>query len=59
MKQNEKGRSVFTREIIEKGEIICTYNGELSSYSELQKKQTKYNLCGAGSYILEFKFKEN
>ena len=30
----------------------------MCSYSELQKRQTKYNLCGAGSYILEFKFKE-
>ena len=58
MKQNEKGRSVFAREIIEKGKIICTYNRELCSYSELQKRQTKYNLCGAGIYILEFKFKE-
>ena len=58
MKQNEKGQSVFAREIIETGEIICTYNGELCSHSELQKRQTKYNLCWEGSYILEFKFKE-
>ena len=58
MKQNEKGWSVFAREIIEKGEINFTHNGELCSYSELQKRQTEYNLCGAGSYILEFKFKE-
>ena len=58
MKQNEKGQSVFAREIIETGEIICTYNVELCSYSELQKRQTKYNLCWEGSYILEFKFKE-
>ena len=50
MKQNEKGQSVFATEIIEKDEIICTYNGELCSYSELQKRQTKYNLCGAGKF---------
>ena len=24
----------------------------------MQKRQTKYNICGTGSYILEFKFKE-
>ena len=39
MKANEKGQSVFTREIIEKGKIICAYNGELRSYSELQMRQ--------------------
>ena len=58
MQQNEKGRSVFAREKLQKGDFICTYEGELCTYKELHKKTQEYMLSGAGSYILEFKFQE-
>ena len=58
MQQNEKGRLVFAREKLQKGEIICTYDGEVCAYKELSKHKQEYMLSWAGSYILEFKFQE-
>ena len=51
-------RSVFTRKNIRRGEFICKYDGKLCSYGVLWIKQKEYEKLGAGSYILEFKFKE-
>ena len=52
MQQNENGRSVFARENLQKGDFICTYEGELCTYKELHQKKQEYMLPGAGSYIL-------
>ena len=49
---------MFAEEKTEKGELVCAYDGELCCYSDLHKRKQEYNKCGAGSYILEFKFKE-
>ena len=58
MRQNEKGRSVFTRQNLEKGKMICNYVREACCFKELQKRKKEYMLQGAGNYILEFKFNE-
>ena len=54
----DKGRSVFARKNIRRGEFICKYDGKLCSCGVLCKNQKEYEKLGAGSYILEFKFKE-
>ena len=46
VRRNEKGRSVFTRKKIRKGEIICNYDGEVCTYKEL--KGRKKNTCCVG-----------
>ena len=58
MQQNEKGRSVFAREKLQKGEIICSHDGEVCTHKELHKRKQECMLSGEGSYILEFKFQE-
>ena len=58
MQQNKKGHSVFAREKLQKGEIICTYDGKVCTYKELSQRKQEYMLSGAGSHILEFKFQE-
>ncbi len=49
---------MFAARNINKGEIICNYNGELCPYNVFSKRQKMYDILGEGSYILEFKFKE-
>ncbi len=59
MRYTEKGRSVFARRDITRGDFICKYDGELlCTYKDLAERHEKYNLSGEGSYILEFKFCE-
>ena len=53
-----KGHSVFAKEIIQRGETICDYSGELCNYATFKQRHIKYNASESGSYILEFKFKE-
>ena len=50
--------SVFSREKLQKGEIIYTCHGEVCTHKELHKRKQEYMLFGPGSYILEFKFQE-
>ena len=54
----KKGRSVFTKEIILRGDKICGYSGELCNYATYKQRHIKYNASGSGSFILEFKFKD-
>ena len=49
---------MFARQNLEKGEIICKYEGDVCCFEELQKRKREYMLKGAGNYILEFKFNE-
>ena len=37
---------------------MCRYEGELCSYSTMHKRNKEYAICGAGCYILEFKFQD-
>ena len=53
-----KGCSVFTKEIILRGDKICDYSGELCNYATYKQRHIKYNASGSGSFILEFKFKD-
>ena len=53
-----KGCLVFAKEIIQRGETICDYSGELCNYATFKQRHIKYNASESGSYILEFKFKE-
>ena len=57
MQQNEKGHLVFAREKLQKGEIICTYDGEVCTYKELHKRNT---CClGKGVIFYSLNFKKN
>ena len=53
-----KGHSVFAKEIIQRGETICDYSGELCNCAAFKQRHIKYNGSESRSYILEFKFKE-
>ena len=53
-----KGRSVFARKQILKGEFICIYKGDLCTYSKFRRRCKKYEELDMGSYIIEFKFRE-
>ena len=58
MNINEKGRAVFSKANFKNGDIVCRYEGELCSYSMMCKRNKEYEICGAGCYILEFKFQD-
>ena len=58
MNFNEKGRAVFSKENFQNGDIVCGYEGELCSDTTMHKRNKEYEICGAGCYILEFKFQE-
>ena len=52
-----KGCSVFAKEIIQSGEKICDYSGELCNYSTFKERHRHYNASESVSFILEFKYK--
>lgn len=56
--RNAKGLSVFAKIPIQKGEVICEYEGELCPYRVFRRRHLQYNRDGKGSYILEFKYRE-
>ena len=52
MKHTDKGRSVFVRRLISKGEYIYQYDGELITSNIVKERNHEYNTSGAGSFIL-------
>lgn len=49
---------MFARRDIVKGEHVCEYKGELCTYKVFKERHRKYDMAGKGSYILEFKYRE-
>ena len=50
---------MFAARDLTRGESLCEYEGELCALNMVKERHEKYNLSGEGSYILEFRFRDN